>query len=257
MSWAGCLGTEPVPGAVSQLPANLDSARAPSYRGASSSPIPTPQSSFPGKTLPVVMSKPAQAQAATAPALSGGVCGADVPRELVSLGRWLPKASGQPFVPWCLGLWKEQGCGKGRGSERESWQGHGAQLREGHGMWLAAGCAHGSAGVERQALTTTPRDCPPRLGDAVTRSSEPRHCGWPTAWVLWFLPQPGAGSGGAVQSRTPLGAALALEHVAPSWVWGMGSPPLGGTPGRFSCPHACGKSGPGHVGCLFPPHSSV
>lgn len=56
---------------------------------------------------------------------------------------------GQPFALWHLSLQKEWGCGKGRGRERESWQGHGARLREGHGMWLATGCTQGTTGVGR------------------------------------------------------------------------------------------------------------
>lgn len=83
---------------------------------------------------------------------------------LMCPGRQLPKVWGQPFVLWCLGLRKDQGCGKERGRERESRQGHAARLREGHGMWLAAGCTHSSAGVGSTELATTPGDHPCGLG---------------------------------------------------------------------------------------------
>ena len=59
-------------------------------------------------------------------------------------------------MPRCLGLRKHRGCGKETGRERESWLGHGAQLREGHGMWLATGSTHSSAGAGRQTLAAAP-----------------------------------------------------------------------------------------------------
>lgn len=80
------------------------------------------------------------------------------------LGRQLPKVWGKPFVLWCLGLRKDQGCGKETGREGESWQGHAAWLQEGHGMWLATGCTHSSTGVGSTELVTAPGDHPHGLG---------------------------------------------------------------------------------------------
>lgn len=49
--------------------------------------------------------------------------------QLMCLGRQLPKIWGQSFVLCCLGLRKDQGCGKERGREGESGQGHAASGR--------------------------------------------------------------------------------------------------------------------------------
>lgn len=145
---------------------------------------------------------------------------------------------------------------KGRGRERESRQGHGARLREGHGMWLAAGCTHGSAGVGRQALAMASEDCPLWSVNVVTHSPEPPTVAAPQPRCCGPCPGPAL-----VQEErdgpAPLAAAPVLKHAAPSWVSEAGSPPLGGTLGGFSCPHVCDKAGLGCMGCLVPPYSSI
>lgn len=120
----------------------------------------------PYSTVILYMGNPPGSDARAETRRVGGrcACGARFTRETAVCSA----VPGQPFALRCLGLRKEQGCGKGRGRESESWRGHGARLREGHGMWLATGCTHSSAGAGRQAFFTTPGDCPLWLGDAVT-----------------------------------------------------------------------------------------
>lgn len=90
--------------------------------------------------------------------------------------RQQPKVWGQPLVLCCLGLRKE------RGRELESRQGHAAQPREGHGMWLAAGCTHSTAGLGSTELLTVPGDHPHALGMPWPDCPSP---------LLWLAPSQG------------------------------------------------------------------
>lgn len=61
------------------------------------------------------------------------------PREVA--GR---KLSGQHFVPWPVcACGRSRVVGRGQEGRVESWQGHGAWLREDHRMWLATGHTQG------------------------------------------------------------------------------------------------------------------
>lgn len=128
-----------------------------------------------------------------------------------SVFQWGGDAPGsrQHSVPRCLGLRKHRGCGKETGRERESWLGHGAQLREGHGMWLATGSTHSSAGAGRQTLAAAPvglspaapGQCNPLLRAAPhlpkdSSAAAPQHRSSATALLR-------AGCGGAGRAGSP------------------------------------------------------
>lgn len=153
MSWSSCLDADPVPEAVSWLPANPPITPTLSYREMHGQQPYPPQSPSPGKAFLVAVKQ--CWHGADGPHHRAELCGVMC---LQSVFQWGGDAPGsrQHSVPQHLGLRKHRGCGKETGRERESWLGHGAQLREGHGMWLATGSTHSSTGAGRQTLAPTP-----------------------------------------------------------------------------------------------------